>query len=67
MDLARKLKKAMVALLVADKDVDAAKTETRKRHATQIRRVAKAKALKAAKRVKRAKTQKQMRDLGINY
>ena len=67
MDLARKLKKAMVALLVADKDVNAAKSERRQRAATHARRLAEAKALKAAKRVKRAKTQKQMRDLGINY
>ena len=67
MDLARKLKKAMVALLVADKAVDAARSERRQRAAAHTRKLAEAKALKAAKRVKRAKTYKQMRDLGINY
>jgi hypothetical protein len=66
-DLARKLKKAIAAALIADKDVNTAKSESRRRHAEQIRREANTKLAKAIKRNKRAKTQKQMRDLGINY
>jgi hypothetical protein len=67
MDLARKFKKAVAAALVAERGVNAAKTERRHRAAAHTLKMAELKMSKAAKRMKRAKTQKQMRDLGINY
>jgi hypothetical protein len=67
MDLARKLKKAVAAALVAERSVNNAKTERRQRAAAHTLKMAELKMSKAAKCVKRAKTHKQMRDLGINY